>query len=102
MPAISRSWRFLCGNNALLRDRKSTRLNSSLSQISYAVFCLKKKTLSLKLKHPEMLSIPIQVWVYDESFELDYHVRGSALPSHASSRPLATLVSRTHVSPHGI
>src|SRR2546430_12834654 len=29
------------------RDRKSTRLNSSHSQISYAVFCLKKK----KKKH---------------------------------------------------
>src|SRR5256886_1277522 len=28
-----------------LRDRKSTRLNSSHSQISYAVFCLKKKPL---------------------------------------------------------
>src|SRR2546430_10008784 len=27
----------------LLKDRKSTRLNSSHSQISYAVFCLKKK-----------------------------------------------------------
>src|SRR2546430_9760233 len=27
----------------LPRDRKSTRLNSSHSQISYAVFCLKKK-----------------------------------------------------------
>src|SRR5688572_32367503 len=32
------SW---CG--ACRRDRKSTRLNSSHSQISYAVFCLKKK-----------------------------------------------------------
>src|SRR2546430_12083760 len=29
-----------------LRDRKSTRLNSSHSQISYAVFCLKKKNYS--------------------------------------------------------
>src|SRR5688572_31727646 len=28
---------------ALRGDRKSTRLNSSHSQISYAVFCLKKK-----------------------------------------------------------
>src|SRR5688572_31278253 len=28
------------------RDRKSTRLNSSHSQISYAVFCLKKKRSS--------------------------------------------------------
>src|SRR2546427_4805402 len=27
----------------IIRDRKSTRLNSSHSQISYAVFCLKKK-----------------------------------------------------------
>src|SRR2546427_4784640 len=31
-------------------DRKSTRLNSSHSQISYAVFCLKKK----KPKHPRI------------------------------------------------
>src|SRR5689334_23726011 len=29
------------------RDRKSTRLNSSHSSISYAVFCLKKKTNTL-------------------------------------------------------
>src|SRR5437660_1803357 len=29
--------------NALVRDRKSTRLNSSHVAISYAVFCLKKK-----------------------------------------------------------
>src|SRR5437868_15218956 len=30
---------------ALLKDRKSTRLNSSHVSISYAVFCLKKKML---------------------------------------------------------
>src|SRR2546427_6600119 len=30
------------------RDRKSTRLNSSHSQISYAVFCLKKKNTDHK------------------------------------------------------
>src|SRR2546430_4273909 len=29
--------------NHFAQDRKSTRLNSSHSQISYAVFCLKKK-----------------------------------------------------------
>src|SRR2546422_10697370 len=29
--------------NCFLRDRKSTRLNSSHGYISYAVFCLKKK-----------------------------------------------------------
>src|SRR2546430_4321039 len=32
---------------APMGDRKSTRLNSSHSQISYAVFCLKKKTHTL-------------------------------------------------------
>src|SRR6266853_5434475 len=38
MPAqIDRS------QHPVARDRKSTRLNSSHSQISYAVFCLKKK-----------------------------------------------------------
>src|SRR2546430_13587285 len=31
------------GGDRRLGDRKSTRLNSSHSQISYAVFCLKKK-----------------------------------------------------------
>src|SRR2546427_7791678 len=34
---------FALGFCDFLRDRKSTRLNSSHSQISYAVFCLKKK-----------------------------------------------------------
>ena len=33
-----------------LSDRKSTRLNSSHDQISYAVFCLKKKRKKKKIK----------------------------------------------------
>src|SRR5688572_32561677 len=37
-------------------DRKSTRLNSSHSQISYAVFCLKKK--KQKNNHPEQYQFP--------------------------------------------
>src|SRR2546429_4460921 len=40
--AFSSSWASLCLRFA--RDRKSTRLNSSHGYISYAVFCLKKKT----------------------------------------------------------
>src|SRR2546430_9261897 len=35
------------------RDRKSTRLNSSHSQISYAVFCLKKKKTKEYSPQPE-------------------------------------------------
>src|SRR2546430_6133968 len=36
-------------HSPVLLDRKSTRLNSSHSQISYAVFCLKKKTAAYHL-----------------------------------------------------
>src|SRR5256886_13729101 len=36
-------------HRSLDRDRKSTRLNSSHSQISYAVFCLKKKSESWEI-----------------------------------------------------
>src|SRR2546430_12465478 len=36
-------WVRPAGGAGASRDRKSTRLNSSHSQISYAVFCLKKK-----------------------------------------------------------
>src|SRR5688572_31180685 len=39
--------RIECGGEQRV-DRKSTRLNSSHSQISYAVFCLKKKRKMLR------------------------------------------------------
>src|SRR5256885_8585853 len=42
--AVSGSERIIGGDG---EDRKSTRLNSSHLVISYAVFCLKKKTKSL-------------------------------------------------------
>src|SRR2546430_11834687 len=48
------------------RDRKSTRLNSSHSQISYAVFCLKKKKkrqLRLqcdRLQLSDVLTVPLR------------------------------------------
>src|SRR2546430_13200143 len=43
------------------RDRKSTRLNSSHSQISYAVFCLKKKNRLSKDTDPtpHLLSVAL-------------------------------------------
>src|SRR2546427_8098487 len=37
-------------------DRKSTRLNSSHSQISYAVFCLKKKKKEIKNRNARKVS----------------------------------------------
>src|SRR2546427_6975073 len=56
-PAAStsvRGTRFLVQADAAgstAADRKSTRLNSSHSQISYAVFCLKKKITIRLLQH---------------------------------------------------
>ena len=54
---------------------------------------------TLKLRHPELLASPLQAWVEDEDFDIDYHVRRSALPCGAlislnwtplrSSRPTA-------------
>src|SRR5260221_10372925 len=41
-PAIGQ-WHLAAGAPVGSRDRKSTRLNSSHTVISYAVFCLKKK-----------------------------------------------------------
>src|SRR5258707_4496020 len=45
--------RYVSGFGATLADRKSTRLNSSHANISYAVFCLKKKKKSnyIRLYH---------------------------------------------------
>src|SRR5690349_24055502 len=40
------------------QDRKSTRLNSSHVEISYAVFCLKKKTQTKKILAPLERCVP--------------------------------------------
>src|SRR2546430_4759007 len=42
----------------IIRDRKSTRLNSSHSQISYAVFCLKKKKKNHNSSLPQVTYRP--------------------------------------------
>src|SRR6266496_2847369 len=41
-----------CGPGPAASDRKSTRLNSSHVEISYAVFCLKKKKNIDRTAHP--------------------------------------------------
>src|SRR2546430_11797281 len=46
-------YRSLSRSDDRFQDRKSTRLNSSHSQISYAVFCLKKKNT------PDTLTTPL-------------------------------------------
>src|SRR5256886_2938869 len=76
-------WRtpaFSATNLAL--DRKSTRLNSSHSQISYAVFCLKKKITESAL--------PQQYRVIFYSLAVDAHIRA------AHNGPDAPVLTWTH------
>jgi WS/DGAT/MGAT family acyltransferase len=51
---------------------------------------------SLKLNHPDFLSHPRQVWIEDDDFDMEYHLRRSALPSPGDERELGILVSRLH------
>src|SRR3712207_6907501 len=43
---------FVISQSSVFRDRKSTRLNSSHANISYAVFCLKKKKIIITFFSP--------------------------------------------------
>src|SRR5256886_10094191 len=62
----------IASDDVNVADRKSTRLNSSHSQISYAVFCLKNKneTLSISLAH-----IQGMIAIVDRSLDVRLHVR---------------------------
>src|SRR2546421_4444743 len=55
-PPDARVWHFVKSE-----DRKSTRLNSSHDQISYAVFCLKKKKKHPKGSRGTQLFAPVQL-----------------------------------------
>src|SRR5947207_10909619 len=54
----SSSWHICCHPSRPERDRKSTRLNSSHTVISYAVFCLKKKKNNFNCKRVITTKIP--------------------------------------------
>src|SRR2546430_5619944 len=63
---------FFQRKEAVAKDRKSTRLNSSHSQISYAVFCLKKK----KTKYADFIP------AHHSDRLSDLHDRTSTYTSH--------------------
>ncbi len=54
---------------------------------------------NLRLHHPDLLTHPLQAWVEDENFDLEYHVRRSALASPGDERELGILISRLHGTP---
>ena len=49
-----------------------------------------------RLATPRFLRSPVHAWVQDEQFDIDYHVRRSALASPGDERELGVLVSRLH------
>ncbi len=54
---------------------------------------------NLRLRSPDFLKNPLQAWVEDDHFDLEYHVRRSALPAPGDERELGILVSRLHSVP---
>src|SRR2546430_5196693 len=75
------------------RDRKSTRLNSSHSQISYAVFCLKKK------KGTAMTRVVDRVLILDGSTSYENDVVGGTGASIARMRSLDLPVPPPFIMP---
>src|SRR2546430_10024790 len=59
-----------------ISDRKSTRLNSSHSQISYAVFCLKKKKKSITRQHSKTA---VCLFPYLSTFYMDVRILSSCM-----------------------
>jgi diacylglycerol O-acyltransferase len=51
---------------------------------------------NLKLRYPNLLASPLQTWIEDDAFDVEYHVRRSALPAPGDERELGILVSRLH------
>src|SRR3712207_7275247 len=72
-----------------LVDRKSTRLNSSHANISYAVFCLKKK----KSDKPTFTSAPPHL--SSTSDNLSIHAHGWRRKGQSSRRPPARSLPET-------
>src|SRR2546429_5562718 len=86
MSASSRACRsFSQSRGFSIKDRKSTRLNSSHGYISYAVFCLKKKN---------NISSPIAEYILEDTLLPSFHpVRLDSLPPRP---PVSVTVSRSH------
>src|SRR5438270_7767410 len=59
----------------LSQDRKSTRLNSSHSQISYAVFCLKKKKKQIKNQESQYEDQANNLEKYEKDINVIDHIK---------------------------
>src|SRR2546430_2863664 len=77
-----------------LLDRKSTRLNSSHSQISYAVFCLKKKKEHYsRIAHTHHLLVQSECELHSLVFALCHLWCGSLRPAVFYASVLSAFIS---------
>lgn len=51
---------------------------------------------NLKLRTPNFMLNPMHRWIEDDNFDIEYHVRRSALPAPGDERELGVLISRLH------
>src|SRR2546430_4005079 len=73
-----------------LSDRKSTRLNSSHSQISYAVFCLKKKReppVAIRVADQQEPGTTVRSAPEHDAAGLGLALRSALLPFHPATPP---------------
>src|SRR5256886_11623483 len=74
------------------RDRKSTRLNSSHSQISYAVFCLKKKK--------NLINVRMITYTQIQGTSRNHRARGKLYPSTLQQAMITAYHNMQHDSMH--
>src|SRR2546430_12992604 len=74
---------YCAANPSMMLDRKSTRLNSSHSQISYAVFCLKKKK-KYKYVNADNVYFLAHVYLYTRPSAFRYPSPRSHSPTNRS------------------
>src|SRR5256886_3179593 len=80
-------------------DRKSTRLNSSHSQISYAVFCLKKKKLAHEVPSHYSIATGISVAFGDAVRVAERALQFATFPRHPWNRPVVIRIEHRFVRP---
>src|SRR2546428_7403454 len=79
-------------NNVSHQDRKSTRLNSSHDQISYAVFCLKKNNPIDTFRMAAVTIYP--VWVFSTNIRKPAQLASVIIPSMSLAVRMLTLMPR--------
>src|SRR5207249_5520265 len=92
---------FDVGQGKAVEDRKSTRLNSSHVSISYAVFCLKKKTSELQSRFDLVCRLLLETKILSVAVarlrsSLSAHLNLASLTSSRSLSRMSLISDDTH------